>query len=367
MVKFVDNIIKYSIISTIQLETLLQKAPQASLNKTDKEFSQKLEQNSNSIAAKFPLYSSTHNAICFKYEAAASGQYWFNFPRSQLAQTTMLNQGIIDVELNNVWINPWYPALASLTRSNHDINFIPSNVKALALVYYITNYATKDGCIQYQQIMEAVFVWKIYKDTTNQRIEDGSTGVVQRAKIDKFVLCTFNCFAYDWEISSPLTANTLFDLPEYFTLKKIIKKINLWALYKRFSKIIFGESVDKDVVEDFILFKRSKQLPNSKFDDYNWKSAELVAYFFYDYLKTITVIQSKDIKSGDISFAANHLNQILHIQRPFKETCNILVALIDLFSINESAENVVRGEHPDIDARQNNVGMILLVLFVSWD
>lgn len=43
MVEFVDNIIKCSIISRIQPETLSQEAPRASLDKTDKEFSQKLE------------------------------------------------------------------------------------------------------------------------------------------------------------------------------------------------------------------------------------------------------------------------------------------------------------------------------------
>ena len=215
--------------------------------------------------------------------------------------------------------------------------------------------------------MGAAFVRKAYEDATDQRIEDGSTGVVRRVRIDKFALRAFNRLAYDREISGPLAANTLLDLPKYFTQKKIIRKINLWALRKRFSKIIFGGSADKDVAEDFILFGRSRQLPNSKFDDYNWRGAELAAYSFYDYLKTITVIPSKDIKSGDISFAANHPNQTFHVQRLSKKTCNILVALIGPLSTNESAEDVVCGDHTDTDARQNDVGMILLALFVPWD
>ncbi len=74
MVEFVDYIIKCSIISTIQPETLLQEVPQASLDKTDKEFSQKPEQDSNAIAAKSQLHSNTHNSTYFKYGAATSGQ-----------------------------------------------------------------------------------------------------------------------------------------------------------------------------------------------------------------------------------------------------------------------------------------------------
>lgn len=187
-----------------------------------------------------------------------SGQYRFNFPRPQLAQTTMSNQGTINVERNNVWINLWCSAFASLTRSNHDINFILSNIKALALVHYITNYATKCNYNQYQRIIEAAFVWKIYENATNQHIEDDSTGVIQRAKIDSFALLAFNCLTYDREISGSLAANTLLYWPEYFIPKKIIRKINLWALCKRFSKIIFGGSVDKNVAEDFIFFGRSR-------------------------------------------------------------------------------------------------------------
>lgn len=90
----------------------------------------------------------------------------------------------------------------------------------------------------------------------------------------------------------------------------------------------------------------------------------MAAYSFYDYLKTITVISSKDIKSGDISFVANHPNQTLHIQRLSKGICNILVAFMSPFSTNEFAENAVRGGHLDTNARQNNVSIILLTLFV---
>lgn len=139
----------------------------------------------------------------------------------------MSNQGTIDVERNNVWINLWCPVFASLTKSNYDINFIPSNMKALALVRYITNYATKGNYSKYQQIMRFAFVQKAYEDATDQRIKDGSTRVVQRARIVKFTLRAFNRFAYDREISGPLAANRLLDLPEYFTSKKIIRKINL--------------------------------------------------------------------------------------------------------------------------------------------
>ena len=36
-------------------------------------------------------------------------------------------------------------------------------------------------------------------------------------------------------------------------------------------------------------------------------------------------------------------------------------------SINENAKNTVLGGHPKIDARQNDVGIILLALFILWN
>ena len=109
--------------------------------------------DSNPVASKCQLHSSSHNATFFKYGAAAIGQCRFDFPRSCNDQTKMTEQGNIEVFRNVVWINPWCPAFASLIRSNHDINFIPSNVKALALVRYINNYASKGDCSQNQRVM----------------------------------------------------------------------------------------------------------------------------------------------------------------------------------------------------------------------
>ncbi len=144
-----------------------------------------MEQDSNAVAAKSQLHSSTHNATCFKYGAAETGQCRFNFPRSQIAQITVSDQGTIDIKRNNVCINPWCPALASLIRSNHDIKFIPSNVKALALICYITNYATKGDCSQYQRVLGAAFVRKAYEEASQQNTEDvPSVGVVARQYAD---------------------------------------------------------------------------------------------------------------------------------------------------------------------------------------
>lgn len=81
IVEFIENIIRYSIVSRLQAETLSQKAPQASLDETDDDYGSKLEHDSNAVAAKSQFHSNTYNTTCFKYGAAASRQYWFDFLR----------------------------------------------------------------------------------------------------------------------------------------------------------------------------------------------------------------------------------------------------------------------------------------------
>ncbi len=82
-----------------------------------------------------------------------------------------------------------------LLRSNHDITFIASANNALALIYYITNYATKGDVSQYQRIMGAAFVKNAYDESqppSNTTSPDTNVGLP-----DKFALRAFNRLAYN--------------------------------------------------------------------------------------------------------------------------------------------------------------------------
>lgn len=369
MVQFVDRIIWCS-ISEGNPDDINNEPPSALLPETDREFMAKLEQDSNNIAAKTQLHSSFHNATCYKYGAAASKQCRFDFPRPRINETTITKQGTIDIYRNNVWINPWCPSFASLTRSNHDINFIPSSIKALALVRYITNYTTKGDCSQYQRMMGAAFVRRAYEEGADQRMANTGVGAVRVLDIDKFALRAFNRLAYDHEISGPLVKNTLLELPEYYTPDRIIRRVNLRALRCRFKKIIFDVTDEENIVNDFVRFRRSRDVPSSSFEDSYFRGPELAHYSFFDYQKTISVVKyiSSATIEGDIHFAKDHPNRKSKIQRPLTSgSYTPLIALMGPLSTNKTVEDAVQGGHPETDARQNNLGMVLLALFIPWD
>lgn len=71
-------------------------------------------------------------------------------------------------------------------------------------------------------------------------------------EIDKFALRVFNCYTYDRKINGPLATNTLLGLPEYYTPKKTLKRVNMRALRSYFPKIIFQNAENKEVAESFI-------------------------------------------------------------------------------------------------------------------
>lgn len=81
MVEFIDNIIQYSIDSTLQGKPLSQETPSTSLDRNNKNFVLKLYRDSTFIITRCQLHSSTHNVTCFKHSATAIEQCQFHFLR----------------------------------------------------------------------------------------------------------------------------------------------------------------------------------------------------------------------------------------------------------------------------------------------
>ena len=80
-------------------------------------------------------------------------------------------------------------AIVSLIQSNYDINFISLSVKVLALIYYITNYATKGDCSQYSRVMAAAIVRKTFDNHDNNITTSPSNYI---PIFDKFALKAFD-------------------------------------------------------------------------------------------------------------------------------------------------------------------------------
>lgn len=171
------------------------------------------------------MHSFLYNATCFKYRAAVIKKCKFGFPCLCITETKVRDLGSIEISQNNPYVNSWNPILTSLIRSNPDINFIPSNIKALTFIRYIINYTIKADCSQCQCVIDTTFVQNTHNKTMQQYNMKNPGNQPYTIKLDKFSLCTFNRLIYNYEISKPLAANTILGPLEFYILEYSLEKL----------------------------------------------------------------------------------------------------------------------------------------------
>ena len=192
----------------------------------------KLAADSNAVARKVQLHSSKHNATCFKYHWRGQGKDTcrFGMPRELVPHSHVDEFGVIHLARNNGWVTPWNPAIASCIRSNHDISWIPTVTKCLALLYYQTNYATKDDVSPYQMVLKAALLKESIEKANATQTPNAVDMRLQKKGTDDFVLRCFNSLSHDREISGVQVASSLLQLPTYYTSNYNFVQVNLWWL-----------------------------------------------------------------------------------------------------------------------------------------
>ena len=143
------------------------------------------------------------------------------------------------------------------------MNFIPSSIKVLAFIHYITNYATKGDCSQYQRVIAAAIVRKTF-DNHDNNITTGSSNYTPT--FDKFALKAFNQLFHDRKISGLLVASYLLNLPDYYSPKAIGKTINITLLQAKFLLILNGKSFNQS--DNIVRIDGTKIQPCSIYEHY---------------------------------------------------------------------------------------------------
>src|SRR4051812_8922166 len=126
------------------------------------------------------------------------------------------------------------------------ISFEDIRAKALASLYYITNYATKDEASTYQMVMTAA----VLKETLEQAEQASNPTNKEKMALQKsmtnFSLRVFNRMSHDKEVSGVQIASSLLQLPAYYTPHTQLHHINLYYLRRRFQFIIQRSDDDED-------------------------------------------------------------------------------------------------------------------------
>lgn len=277
------------------------------------------------------MHSLSHNATCYKYNSSKSKICRFDFPRPKSVGSHIDHNRTIQLRRDNLWVNSWNPVIASLIRSNHNINFIPSSIKALALIHYITNYATKGDCSQHQRVMAAAMVRKAFDDHENQ-LGDGPG--MYTPSLDKFALKAFNRLSHDREVSGSLVASFLLDLPDHYTPKTSLKSINLSTLRAKFP--LFLEGSDFSCTDDIVRVDGSKAKPYSMLEYYMHRGPAFRHICLYEYYRIVVVIKRHQKRDSDYKFDNTHQAKKWFVQHHHQNKDQLaLVALRGKLSDNE--------------------------------
>ncbi len=183
-------------------------------------------------------------------------------------------------------MNPWNLAIASLIRSNYDINFIPLSIKSLAFIYYITNYTIKSDCSQYQRVMVAAIERKGFNNHDNN-ITTGFSNYT--STLNKFALKAFNWLFHDREISWPLVASYLLNLPHPYSPNVIITMINIALLQAKFLLILNCKSFNQS--NNIVNIDGTKIRPCSIYEYYMHCNSLFNRISIYKYLQYDSIVK----------------------------------------------------------------------------
>ncbi|KAJ5198759.1 uncharacterized protein N7498_007876 [Penicillium cinerascens] len=377
MITFLGTVVMHSLHGSDEDDesTLSNVAPPSTGQETDSEFMRKLFYDSNRVARTKQLHSKRHTATCFKYRPQRSNNHVcrFGMPRDLLDAAKVDEYGIIHLARNHAWVNPWNPSIATCIRSNHDISWIPTVSKSLSLLYYITNYATKDDVSPCHMVTKAALLKQMIEHAAAAPTPSTVDIRLRQRGMDKFALRCFNSLSQDREISGVQVASTLLQLPSYYTLNYNFTRINLWWLRRYVRSLIPPGQSRRDTLpsdtigEEPCNYEQTATAPANIFDNYKLRGSHLSSLSIFEYCMVVRTKRLQDATTEDIPFEDAHPRHRTHIQRlaqsPFQTATVTLQGELTEF---QSSEDSVPDGNPTTTAIQNDLAEILLGLFIPW-
>ncbi|KAF3914297.1 hypothetical protein ABW21_db0201672 [Orbilia brochopaga] len=289
---------------------------------TDAErFEERLLQEGKRIVYKVNMHD--HSATCHKYEKGKTGCR-FGAPWKPVDRSYVDSEGTLHLKRRklDIMVNQWNPAIAVCVRSNHDVDFLPTKAKYLALIHYITNYATK--------LQKPIYhYYALTADVFPSRSE--TLSIIPPAK--GLVNQILNRIGVVREVSGPEVALSLLNHPERYTNVCDFEKIScyslLFAMQDRYGIAVVPENPQNQSsgsgksAKSSCIIIRNKGVAFDQLEDYKFRGNGLRKLCLYDYR---AMVQRKHkYKSsrnpGNIPFEEGHAgyHKFVQVFRPLDE------------------------------------------------
>lgn len=305
------------------------------------------------------MHSSRHFPTCFKYD---NKRCRMRFPRKIVPETKMdVETGLIEVQCDHEWVNAYNPWIMMMMRSNHDCQFLFSQIHSLAIIHYVMKYITKREQALHAKLTIAAAVRKemnLAQLTPNTLSDSGKTMLVK--------VC--NKMESHREIGMAEAISHLLDLPDHYTeatfvnlqTKGLVAYID--RLFKSPSAV--EDETDSSIHTDFdatFTVDRVDTQPIftlvSPFDDYCYRGSCFAESCLYDY--SSLVYKVKGLKG--VAFSAQHPQagtQSQHIRKPSESRPIPIPNLLGRILF-------VRPESTDPKVVEDYYGLVS-TLFIPW-
>jgi len=361
---FLESVITNAIDRALSEDTesqLSEHIPQFPDDICDDDFYEQLLDDSQGVAAKCQMHSPKHNATCFKYGNKSKCR--FGMPRELIPESYVDDFGVVHLQRSNGWITSYNAAIASCIRSNHDLSWIPTSSKALALVYYLTNYATKADLSPHQMLVKAALV----AESMSSLEGNDSADDIESRQDAKYLLRLYNVLAHEQEISGEQIASVLSQFPSRYTNCEKFSHVGIYRLRRHIRVLLQILPVD-ELAEDPCVLPVRSQKPVDRFDNYRWRGEILKNYSFFEYCMLVQRSPRREASTSDCLYDETHPNFETHVQRPAKTSAQIHTVCLhgQLSEFQEEEESVKRG-HTITAAIRNDLAEVLLAFFVPWE
>lgn len=276
-------------------------------------FATSFEEEANFCAGATQIH--THTPTCVKYSFGRhrnkrAGLCRFGAPWKIVDKTSFADDGVLRIKRNHPTVNRWNKAIAIGLRHNHDISFIATQSKAKAILYYVTNYATK---LEDPVWKRAAAASAIFNET---HCGDGSAALGASSnegsegnKTRQFMLRVANRVFTERPLSQVEVIANLLGYATEFTGAIAWTFLNVsllyWQIAQRWRHLqdsCGSEAADESADEAVIVEEAGRRL--SYVDAYSFRGNHLRRLCLYDYMSLVIVRRRPPKKAvwGEIPF-----------------------------------------------------------------
>lgn len=283
-------------------------------------FSARFEEEANFCAGSAQVH--THSPTCVKYSIGKNKRGGdlcrFKAPWKLVEQTALTPDGVLEIRRTHPMVNRWNQAMAVGLRHNHDISFIATQRKTMALVYYVTNYATKVEDPIWKRVAAAADLLPATHPAdlrTGEEAAERGVGIAGSAddsggdgagnKTRRFLMKVANRVFTDRTLSQVEVVADLLGYPVEYTSSTGWAYLNVsvlyWHVFRRWSHLRreSGEADGEDPVDESVVVEETGQRIGFA-EAYAHRGDVLRGLCLYDY---VSLVKLQRAGKGGISGA----------------------------------------------------------------